>query len=39
MVLRQTAEGRGQKLNVLHSIEKRYNVVNFYADLIKIRSE
>ena len=26
MVLRQSAEGRGQKLNVLHSIEKRYNV-------------
>jgi len=24
MVLRQSAEGRGQKLNVLHSIEKRY---------------
>jgi len=27
MVLRQRAEGRGQKLNVLHSIEKRYIAV------------
>ncbi len=24
MVLRQTADGRGQKLDVLHSIENRY---------------
>jgi hypothetical protein len=31
MVLRQSAEGRGQKLNVLHSIEKRYSVVSLHS--------
>jgi len=34
MVLRQRAEGRGQKLNVLHSIEKRY----IYAQLLLSQS-
>jgi hypothetical protein len=36
MVLRQTAEGRGQKLNVLHSIEKRYSKAAIALELSRL---